>query len=82
MKNLLQSLSDESLQKLVLDAENLFEKGLCCPLKCGGGTKRPCGAVESGIKVASFAVHDGEEPPVSGWNGAGNIFFSDRKSVV
>jgi len=76
MKNLLQSFCEESLEKLVLQAENLFEKGLCCPLKCGGGTKRPCGAVESGIKVASFAVHDGEEPPVSGWNGAGNIFFS------
>ena len=43
---------------------------------CNAPAKRPCGAPEEGIKVASFAVHDGEEPPVSGWNGAGNIFFS------
>ncbi|HNX60160.1 MAG TPA: radical SAM protein, partial [Spirochaetota bacterium] len=28
------------------------------------------------IKVASFHPHKGEEPPVSGTNGAGNVFFS------
>jgi putative pyruvate formate lyase activating enzyme len=76
MKNLLNSLSEERLNELVLKAEDLFRKGECCPVNCGGGDIRPCGAVKDGIKAASFAVHEGEEPPVSGWNGAGNIFFS------
>lgn len=76
MKNSLRSLSADQLDKLIDDAEKLFLEGQCCPLKCGGGDIRPCGAVSDGIKVASFAVHDGEEPPVSGWSGAGNVFFS------
>ncbi|MGI6395344.1 MAG: radical SAM protein [bacterium] len=76
MKNLLNSLSAENFQRVTQKALDIFDRGECCPLKCGGGEVRPCGAVKEGIKVASFAVHDGEEPPVSGWNGAGNIFFS------
>jgi len=76
MKNSLNSLSEKELSKLTAVAQELFEKGECCPLRCGGGEVRPCNAVKEGIKVASFAVHEGEEPPVSGWNGAGNIFFS------
>lgn len=76
MKNFLNSLSEQELSALISKAQGLFESGLCCPLECGGSFPRPCGAVESGIKAASFSVHDGEEPPVSGWNGAGNIFFS------
>jgi len=76
MKNSLNSLSEEQLNSLILKAEDLFKTGTCCPLRCGGSDIRPCGAVEEGIKAASFSVHDGEEPPVSGWSGAGNIFFS------
>ncbi len=75
-KNLLRSLSDNTLNSIISDLEKLFEDGRCCPQMCNAPAKRPCGAPEEGIKVASFAVHDGEEPPVSGWNGAGNIFFS------
>ncbi len=76
MKNSLSSLSETRLNELVQKAATLFERGECCPVNCGGGDTRPCGAVKEGIKVASFAVHEGEEPPVSGWSGAGNIFFS------
>jgi len=74
--NSLSMLSDEELDALIESADELFKKGKCCPIKCGGRNPRFCGAVEDEIKVASFAVHDGEEPPVSGWNGAGNVFFS------
>ncbi|HDT11873.1 MAG TPA: radical SAM protein, partial [bacterium] len=74
--NSLTSLSENRLDETIGTAEKLFEKGECCPRMCKSPRKRPCGAPEEGIKVASFAVHDGEEPPVSGWNGAGNIFFS------
>ncbi len=75
--NLLNVLSEPELEKLVSRALKLFEQGLCCPVMCQAPRgSRPCGAPEEGIKVASFAIHDGEEPPVSGWNGAGNIFFS------
>ncbi len=79
MKNLLQNLSDAELASLLEKGQNLWENCICCPNKCGIDREkaRPiCGAEKEGIKVASFAVHDGEEPPVSGWNGAGNIFFS------
>jgi len=75
-KNLLTSLSDQTLNCLIERALTLFKEGLCCPRMCKAPPVRPCGAPEEGIKVASFAIHDGEEPPVSGWNGAGNIFFS------
>lgn len=50
-----------------------------CPRECGadrmsGGT----GACSIGLvpKVASWAIHRGEEPPVSGERGAGNVFFT------
>ena len=73
---LLTEMSEETLDSLIERADELFKEGKCCPIKCGGRNPRFCGAVEEGIKVASYAVHDGEEPPVSGWNGAGNVFFS------
>ena len=73
---LLTEMSEEKLDSLIERADELFKEGKCCPIKCGGRNPRFCGAVEEGIKVARYAVHDGEEPPVSGWNGAGNVFFS------
>ncbi len=79
MKILLRDLSDSKYKELSKNAEELFKSGRCCPRECGVGRKkssRPCGALENNIKVASFAVHTGEEPPVSAKNGAGNIFFS------
>lgn len=75
MKNSLNLLSESDFNDIVKHAQAICEAGECCPIFCGGES-RPCGRTENGIKVASFAVHDGEEPPVSGWNGAGNIFFS------
>jgi len=77
MQNFLNTLSNTEITTLLRSLEQVWSGGECCPKKChGAGGNPPCHRIESGIKVASFAVHDGEEPPVSGWNGAGNVFFS------
>ncbi len=74
---MLQNLSEADFLSLINRAENLKKNGICCPRKCHvTEATPPCGAVKNDIKVASFAVHEGEEPPVTGYNGAGNIFFS------
>lgn len=75
MKNSLNLLSESDFNDIVKRTQSICKAGKCCPISCGGES-RPCGRSGNGIKVASFAVHDGEEPPVSGWNGAGNVFFS------
>lgn len=50
-----------------------------CPRRCGvdrlGGQRGFCGA-GSDIVVAHYGAHFGEEPPISGRHGSGNIFFS------
>jgi putative pyruvate formate lyase activating enzyme len=50
-----------------------------CPRRCGvnrrGGETGACGAGDK-LKVASYCVHVGEEPPISGMSGSGTIFFS------
>ena len=81
MKNLLTSLSEMEFVNLLVFAKKLWDNGICCPNKCGEKQKkknfvRVCNAQNDKIRVASFAVHSGEEPPISGWNGAGNVFFS------
>lgn len=50
-----------------------------CPRKCFAkrfsGEKGFCKA-ENTLKVAAALVHSGEEPPISGKNGSGTVFFS------
>jgi len=50
-----------------------------CPRACGidrsRGERGFCGA-GSVARVASFAAHRGEEPPISGSRGSGNVFLS------
>ncbi len=52
---------------------------ILCPRHCGidrtGGEKGFCGAGD-GPKIAHFGPHFGEEPPITGTGGSGNIFFS------
>ena len=75
----IQSLSDDEFNCLIERARILSSEGRCCPVSCGIDRTEsipPCSAAAGGVKVASFAVHRGEEPPVSGVNGAGNVFFS------
>jgi putative pyruvate formate lyase activating enzyme len=50
-----------------------------CPRRCGvnrlKGETGICGAGNR-VKVASYCLHRGEEPPISGTAGSGTIFFS------
>ena len=75
----LNSMLDEELSELIAKADSITSRGECCPISCGINRAEiipPCGAVSGASRVASFAVHRGEEPPVSGERGAGNVFFS------
>lgn len=56
-----------------------LEKCQICPRDClvnrSNGEIGLCG-VDDQVKVARIALHYGEEPPISGKNGSGAIFFS------
>jgi putative pyruvate formate lyase activating enzyme len=51
----------------------------CCPRKCGvnrlGGQAGVC-RIRARIEIAHAGLHFGEEPPISGTNGSGAIFFA------
>jgi putative pyruvate formate lyase activating enzyme len=50
-----------------------------CPRRCGvNRLKGEAGFCKAGttVKVASYCLHFGEEPPISGSNGSGTIFFA------
>ncbi|MDR1083204.1 MAG: radical SAM protein [Coriobacteriales bacterium] len=51
-----------------------------CPRRCGAdraaGDEGLCGA-DGTLRVARAALHHGEEPPISGTQGSGTIFFSN-----
>jgi putative pyruvate formate lyase activating enzyme len=50
-----------------------------CPRHCGAdraaGKRGVCGADDT-LRVARAALHQGEEPPISGTRGSGTVFFS------
>ena len=56
-----------------------LKKCECCPRRCGvnrlEGETGFC-KVGSGIQISHAGLHFGEEPPISGTNGSGTIFFS------
>jgi len=59
----------------------LEEKCHLCPRKCGtlrldGEHKGVCGAGRV-LKISSHNLHFGEEPPISGSNGSGTVFFTN-----
>lgn len=58
--------------------QDLYSDCILCPNKCHvnrlGGRKGICGQT-SEIKIAWAGLHRGEEPPVTGENGSGMIFF-------
>jgi putative pyruvate formate lyase activating enzyme len=79
MKTLLQNLSYNNLDSLITRAASIAAAGECCPRRCSinrAETLPPCGAQQKRVRAAAFHPHRGEEPPVSGTNGAGNVFFS------
>lgn len=67
------------LQHKADEARALLEKCSLCPKKCGINRLRGkhgfCRTKENAY-VCSFFAHHGEEPPISGQNGSGTIFFS------
>jgi len=50
-----------------------------CPRQCRAEREEDipgvCGALKD-VKIASYNIHTGEEPPVSGTRGSGTVFFS------
>lgn len=68
------------LKKAVKETFRMLESCSICPRKCGvNRLKGQTGFCKTGLKprVFSFLPHYGEEPPVSGSNGSGTIFFSN-----
>ncbi len=57
----------------------LLEKCVLCPRRCGvnrlAGEKGFCALAGEHVPIASYCVHRGEEPAISGHNGSGTIFF-------
>ncbi len=72
------------IQELKRDSFNsLLKNCKLCPRECNvNRLAGELGFCKSGakIKVASSAIHRGEEPPISGTQGSGTIFFSNCNS--
>ena len=69
-----------TLQTKVEQLEKLLENCTVCPKDCGNNRiKNEIAACYSGRLpiVSSYTPHFGEEPVLSGTNGAGNIFFGN-----
>lgn len=76
----LKLLNNGELFLRVREAKELLRKCSLCPRLCGvDRTAGMTGACRSGIDtvVASYNLHFGEEPPITGINGSGTIFFSN-----
>lgn len=69
----------KGIKERVERAYALLEECTVCPRRCGvnrlKGEVGFCGMTDR-LKVASFNLHHGEEPPISGSRGSGTIFFS------
>ncbi len=53
-------------------------KCICCPRRCEAVRSKQCGfcGETDTIRIARAAPHMWEEPPISGQNGSGTVFFS------
>ena len=75
-----ESISIDELESAVLGLEALLERCTVCPRDClNDRTREEIAACYSGSLpiVSSHTAHFGEEPFLSGTNGAGNIFFGN-----
>ncbi len=73
-------LSQKELKERIESLEGILESCELCPRRCGvNRLKGEIGYCKSGIlpKIASWNLHFGEEPPISGMKGSGTIFFSN-----
>ena len=72
-------LSDTEWQDKIEKLETFASQCELCPRKCGvnrlEGEKGFCGAPGEMV-ISSIFPHHGEEPPISGNNGSGTVFFS------
>ena len=78
--NFLQLYRTGELEQRVLRLEKMLESCRVCPKDCENNRlKDEIAACYSGKLpiVSSFTAHFGEEPALSGTNGAGNIFFGN-----
>ena len=73
-------LAENKLEERVVALENLLASCTVCPKDCGNNRLNDeIAACYSGRLpiVSSYTAHFGEEPCLSGTNGAGNIFFGN-----
>ncbi len=73
-------ISSKDFDKRIEIADNILKNCTSCPRNClVDRTKGELGTCRSGDKpiVSSYTLHFGEEPVLSGTNGAGNIFFGN-----
>ena len=79
MKPLYINLDEKDFkEKIEILFDILNECSLCpndCKVNRNKGEKGRCES-DSKIKISGFHLHFGEEPPISGRNGSGTIFFS------
>jgi putative pyruvate formate lyase activating enzyme len=74
------NLNDKEFLERIKEAFSLLKKCRLCPRECGvNRLKNEKGFCRSGLRlmVSSINIHSGEEPPISGYKGAGNIFFTN-----
>jgi putative pyruvate formate lyase activating enzyme len=69
----------KDIKERIEKANSILEKCIVCPRECKvnrlKGETGFCG-IGKNAKVASYNIHYGEEPPISGTKGSGTIFFS------
>ncbi len=73
------SLKPEQELHQIKKLYELLSPCFLCPLNCGArrleGERGICNASQR-VKISSYTLYKGEEPPLSGVNGSGAIFFS------
>ena len=73
-------ISEDDFARRLARADEIIKKCTSCPRNClADRTNGEFGTCQSGDKpiVSSYTPHFGEEPVLSGTNGAGNIFFGN-----
>ena len=73
-------LSEEEFARRISRADEILKSCTGCPCDCSVDRKSSeLGTCQSGERpiVSSYTAHFGEEPVLSGTNGAGNIFFGN-----
>ncbi len=72
-------IDDLVFKKRIEELNKILDRCVLCPNECkvnrNKGEKGKCNS-DSRLKISSFHLHFGEEPPVSGRNGSGTVFFS------